>query len=85
MEVVHMRTDNELWEMQGKTVLVTGDTGGLGYETARALGRRGARVIITGRRTRGEDAAMAIERESGSVASTSSGGKRPTATRRPSR
>jgi NAD(P)-dependent dehydrogenase (short-subunit alcohol dehydrogenase family) len=72
--------------MQGKTVLVTGDTGGLGYETARALGRRGARVIITGRnRTRGEDAAMAIERESGSVASTSSGGKRPTATRRPSR
>jgi NAD(P)-dependent dehydrogenase (short-subunit alcohol dehydrogenase family) len=61
-----MRTDNERWDMQGKTVLVTGGTGGIGYETARALGRRGARVIITGRnRTRGEDAAMAIERESG--------------------
>jgi NAD(P)-dependent dehydrogenase (short-subunit alcohol dehydrogenase family) len=30
--------------MQGRTVLVTGGTGGIGYETARNLVRRGARV-----------------------------------------
>ncbi|CAF5015044.1 unnamed protein product [Rotaria sp. Silwood1] len=32
--------------MQGKTVLITGGNAGLGYETAKDLLRRGARVII---------------------------------------
>jgi NAD(P)-dependent dehydrogenase (short-subunit alcohol dehydrogenase family) len=52
--------------MQGRTVLITGATAGIGYETARLLARRGADVIITGRDAgRGEDAVVAIRRESG--------------------
>jgi NAD(P)-dependent dehydrogenase (short-subunit alcohol dehydrogenase family) len=48
------------------TVLVTGGTGGIGYQTARALARRGAQLIITGREAdAGEHAAAAIRRESG--------------------
>lgn len=35
--------------MQGKTVLVTGATAGIGLETARGLARMGARVIVVGR------------------------------------
>lgn len=35
--------------VQGKTVLITGATGGIGLETARALARQGARVVIVGR------------------------------------
>lgn len=32
--------------MEGKTVIVTGTTGGIGKETARDLAKRGARVIL---------------------------------------
>jgi NAD(P)-dependent dehydrogenase (short-subunit alcohol dehydrogenase family) len=47
-------------------VLVTGGTGGIGYQTARVLARWGAQVIITGLEpTAGEQAAAAIRRESG--------------------
>ncbi|NIK55427.1 SDR family NAD(P)-dependent oxidoreductase [Kribbella shirazensis] len=35
--------------MQGRTALVTGSTGGIGWETARELADRGARVILVGR------------------------------------
>ncbi|WP_102127513.1 SDR family oxidoreductase [Deinococcus planocerae] len=38
--------------MQGKTVLITGATGGIGQATARALARQGARVVIVGRDAR---------------------------------
>jgi len=37
-------------QISGSTVLLTGATGGLGQAIARALGRRGARLILTGRR-----------------------------------
>jgi NAD(P)-dependent dehydrogenase (short-subunit alcohol dehydrogenase family) len=33
----------------GKLAVVTGATGGLGYETALALARAGAEVLVTGR------------------------------------
>jgi short-subunit dehydrogenase len=36
--------------LEGKTVLVTGATGGLGKAIARALGQRGAKLSISGRR-----------------------------------
>jgi NAD(P)-dependent dehydrogenase (short-subunit alcohol dehydrogenase family) len=50
-------------DMKGQTVLITGGTGGIGYQTARALASSGARVVITGRDTaRGQDAAAAIRR-----------------------
>lgn len=44
------------WVVRGlsisnRTVLVTGATGGLGAEMARALAARGARLIVTGRRS----------------------------------
>jgi NAD(P)-dependent dehydrogenase (short-subunit alcohol dehydrogenase family) len=42
-------------DLSGQTVLVTGATGGIGRETALALGRLGARVLVHGRdREKGE-------------------------------
>jgi NAD(P)-dependent dehydrogenase (short-subunit alcohol dehydrogenase family) len=61
-----MGTQSEQRPMQGRTVLVTGGTGGIGYQTARVLARWGAQVIITGLEpAAGEQAAAAIRRESG--------------------
>ena len=55
--------------MTGKTVLVTGGTGGIGRAAAIGLASMGARVGITGRdRARAEQAAAAIARESGNPA-----------------
>jgi NAD(P)-dependent dehydrogenase (short-subunit alcohol dehydrogenase family) len=61
-----MVTESQQRPMQGRTVLVTGGTGGIGYHTARVLARWGARVIITGREAdTGERAVAAIRRDSG--------------------
>lgn len=50
----------------GQSVLITGATGGIGHQTARAHARSGARVIITGREPdTGEQAVAVIRRESG--------------------
>ena len=47
--------------MTGKTVLVTGASGGIGKATALGLAALGARLAITGRdRDRAEDAAREI-------------------------
>ena len=55
--------------MHGKTVLITGGTGGIGRAAAIGLASMGARVGITGRdRARAERAAAAIARESGNSA-----------------
>ncbi|MFI6504235.1 SDR family NAD(P)-dependent oxidoreductase [Nonomuraea typhae] len=50
--------------MRGKTVLITGSTGGIGKETARALVAKGAHVILVGRdRGRAEAAATELGAE----------------------
>jgi retinol dehydrogenase 14 len=55
--------------MTGKTVLITGGTGGIGKAAAIGLASMGARVGITGRdRDRAERAAKDIEAESGNPA-----------------
>jgi retinol dehydrogenase 14 len=52
--------------MNGKTVLITGGTGGIGRAAAAGLASMGARVGITGRdRGRADEAAAAISRQSG--------------------
>jgi NAD(P)-dependent dehydrogenase (short-subunit alcohol dehydrogenase family) len=52
---------------QGKVAVATGATGGLGYETALALARAGAEVLVTGRNA--EKGRVAIERIQGLVPS----------------
>src|SRR5829696_8145281 len=59
------------WQLTGRMIMVTGGTGGIGYQTARMLAGQGARVIITGREAdTGETAAATIRQESGAEAVT---------------
>ena len=53
-------------DLDGKLALVTGASGGLGAETARALASRGARVVITARDlAKGEEVARGIRASTG--------------------
>jgi NAD(P)-dependent dehydrogenase (short-subunit alcohol dehydrogenase family) len=45
---------------QGKLAVVTGATGGLGYQTALALGQAGAEVVLAGRNR--EKGRLAVEK-----------------------
>lgn len=48
--------------MEGKTVLITGGTTGLGLESAKRLAKAGARIIVTARsNSKGEKAVKAIQ------------------------
>lgn len=52
--------------MKDRIVLITGGTGGIGKQTAIALARLGAQVIVTGRdRARGEASVLDIQHASG--------------------
>ncbi len=54
--------------MQNKIILVTGGTGGIGKQTALALAKTGAQVIVTGRsKTSGESAVAEIKQASGNA------------------
>ena len=50
MRTVEQSTLQDLFSLQGKVAVVTGATGVLGGETARALARSGAKVAVLGRR-----------------------------------
>ena len=47
------------WDIQGKRVLVTGATSGIGLEASVELARRGAKVVMVGRDAKKTEAAMA--------------------------
>jgi NAD(P)-dependent dehydrogenase (short-subunit alcohol dehydrogenase family) len=52
--------------MSGKTILITGSTGGIGKETAIGLAKLGAHVVLTGRdMVRGQVAVADVKRRSG--------------------
>lgn len=54
-------TPGDIPDQAGRTALITGGNSGIGLETARALARHGARVILAGRsRTRLDQAAEAV-------------------------
>ncbi|MGA7777003.1 MAG: oxidoreductase [Paraburkholderia sp.] len=54
-------TTNDIQSQSGRRVVITGATGGLGYETALALASAGAEVVLTGRNeTKGNAALAAI-------------------------
>ncbi len=54
------------WNVQGETVIVTGGTKGIGYETSRGLAVLGATVVIVGRdTTRGNAAVESMQQQTG--------------------
>lgn len=53
------RTVQQLFNLQGKTALVTGGSRGLGLQMAQALGEAGARVVLTSRKAQDLEAATA--------------------------
>ncbi|RJG17057.1 SDR family oxidoreductase [Massilia cavernae] len=54
-----MRTPQQLFNLNGKTALVTGGSRGLGLQMAEALGEQGARVVISARKQAELDEAVA--------------------------
>jgi NAD(P)-dependent dehydrogenase (short-subunit alcohol dehydrogenase family) len=61
-------TESDVTDQSGKTIVITGANTGLGYEAARVLSARGARVIIACRsQQKAEDAMARIEKENGRV------------------
>lgn len=52
--------NNKIFDLSGKTVLITGSTQGLGFTLARGFALHGARVILNARRQEALDEAVAV-------------------------
>jgi gluconate 5-dehydrogenase len=61
----------KLFDLSGRTALITGASRGIGYTLAEALAGAGARVILNGRKSASLDAAAATLRERGYSVGTS--------------
>ncbi|MBA4265743.1 MAG: gluconate 5-dehydrogenase, partial [Comamonadaceae bacterium] len=51
------RTVPQLFDLKGKTALITGGSRGLGLQMAHALGEAGARVLVSSRKAEDLEAA----------------------------
>jgi NAD(P)-dependent dehydrogenase (short-subunit alcohol dehydrogenase family) len=60
-----MHTIKELFDLTGKTALITGGSRGLGLQMAEALGEQGARLVITSRKQTELDEAVAHLKQRG--------------------
>jgi gluconate 5-dehydrogenase len=60
-----MRTTKELFDLTGKTALVTGGSRGLGLQIAEALGEQGAKLVLSSRKQADLDEAVAHLKERG--------------------
>ncbi|MFC3106646.1 SDR family oxidoreductase [Undibacterium arcticum] len=54
-----MRTTQQLFDLTGKTALITGGSRGLGLQIAEALGEQGAQIVLSSRKQGDLDAAIA--------------------------
>ena len=54
-----MRTTKELFDLTGRTALVTGGSRGLGLQIAESLGEMGAKVVLSSRKQEDLDEAVA--------------------------
>ncbi|AMO22722.1 SDR family oxidoreductase [Ramlibacter solisilvae] len=59
------RTVRQLFDLEGKTAVITGGSRGLGLQIAQALGEQGARVAITARKQHELDEAVSLLRAKG--------------------
>ncbi|MBV8635039.1 MAG: SDR family oxidoreductase [Burkholderiaceae bacterium] len=64
-----MRTVKELFDLTGKTALVTGGSRGLGLQIAEALGEQGAKIVLSSRKQADLDEAVAHLKKKGISAS----------------
>ncbi|MEJ8822639.1 SDR family oxidoreductase [Variovorax humicola] len=64
-----MKSVNQLFDLSGKTALVTGGSRGLGFQIALALGEQGARIVLAARKQNELDEAVAQLKAQGIEAS----------------
>jgi NAD(P)-dependent dehydrogenase (short-subunit alcohol dehydrogenase family) len=60
-----MRTIQQLFDLTGKTALVTGGSRGLGLQIAQALGEQGAKIVLSSRKQADLDEAVALLKQRG--------------------
>ncbi|MBL4951459.1 SDR family NAD(P)-dependent oxidoreductase, partial [Neobacillus sp. YIM B02564] len=64
-----MRTTQQLFDLKGKTALITGGSRGLGLQIAEALGEQGATLVLSSRKQSDLDEAVAHLKSRGIEAS----------------